>query len=100
MEYLGALQTTPEVIVNSPNHTNTVAEEFTMQSKRGHDIRTIKSSELYQTACRTPGRPAIPDLFEVIHESKRSWETTKMVWRIELETQILLKLTKAIEAYP
>ena len=89
MESLGAIQTTPEVTVNSPNHTTSVAEEFTYQSKRGHDIRTIKSSELYQTACITPGRPATPDLFEGIHESKRSWETTKMVWRIELETHII-----------
>ena len=44
-----------EVTMNSPNHTNSIAEEFNMQSKRGHDIRTIKSSELYQTACITPG---------------------------------------------
>ena len=100
MESLGAIQTTPEVTANSPNHTTSVAEEFTYQSKRGHDIRTIKSSELYRTACRTPGRPATPDLFKGIHESKRSWETAKMVWRIELETHVLLKLIKAIEAYP
>ena len=89
MESLGAIHTPPEVTLNSPNHTNSIAEEFTMQAKRGHDIRTIKSSELYQTACITPGRPATPDLFEGIHESKRSWETTKMVWRIELETHII-----------
>ena len=59
-----------------------------MQSKRGRDIQTMKSSELYQTACSTPGRPATPD-YGGIHESKRSWETTKMVWRIELETHII-----------
>ena len=89
MESLYAIHTTTEVTMNSPNHTNSIAEEFNMQSKRGHDIRTIKSSELYQTACITPGRPATPDLFEATRESKRSWETTKMVWRIELETHII-----------